>query len=70
MMGQRRGPMMGGGMMKGGGMGDSGVGLRGILHQWIRLLLGQKDQLGLTDEQLDNIQRLINLHMKTAPGRA
>lgn len=68
MTGQGFSPMMGGGMMDHRKMGHSRGGLKTILHQWVRLLFSEKEQLGLTDEQLDEIQSLINAHMKTAIG--
>jgi len=64
MMGQPPGLMMRGGMMGRGQMGYSGTGLKRTLHLWNRLLLSQKDALGLSDAQLDEIQSVINTHMK------
>ncbi len=64
MMGQTPGPTMGSGMMGQGQMAHSGTGLKRILHLWTRLLLSQKDTLGLSDAQVDEIQNLISTHMK------
>lgn len=69
-----RGMMMGGmgaGMMPMGGMACGGMGCQNIdiakiLHQWGSCFFTQKDQLGLTDEQLDKIQSILNSHMKYA----
>jgi hypothetical protein len=65
MMGQGPGSMMGG-MMMDRKMGHSRGGVKAILHQWTGLLFKHKDELGLTDDQMDEIQRLINSHLKTA----
>ncbi|NIQ37297.1 MAG: hypothetical protein GTN81_01715 [Proteobacteria bacterium] len=64
MMGQTPASMMGDRMMGWGQMGHSGKSLKRILHVWTRLLLSQKDALGLSDAQLDGIQNLITTHMK------
>jgi len=71
--------MMGQGMMGGmgagmkpmgppacGGMGCQGIDLMKILHHWASCFVTQKDQLGLTDSQVDQIQSILNSHMKYA----
>jgi hypothetical protein len=66
MMGQGHGTMMGGRMTDEEEMDYTRRGLKTVLHKWARLLFIQRDQLGLTDEQLDEIQSLINAHMKNS----
>jgi Spy/CpxP family protein refolding chaperone len=57
---------MGAGMMPRGAMGCQNIDLARILHQWGSCLFTQKEQLELTDEQLDQIQSILNSHMKYA----
>jgi Spy/CpxP family protein refolding chaperone len=57
---------MGAGKMSMGGMGCQNTDLGKILHQWGSCFFTQKEQLGLTDEQLDKIQSILNSHMKYA----
>jgi Spy/CpxP family protein refolding chaperone len=58
--------MMPRGAMASGGMGCQNIDLAKILHQWGSCFFTQKEQLGLTDEQLDQIQSILNSHMKYA----
>jgi Spy/CpxP family protein refolding chaperone len=64
--------MMGGGMMGHGRMPKSGMagfgrmGLMGMLHQWGSLLFAQKDGLGLPQTQIDQIESILNSHIKYA----
>ncbi len=58
--------MMPRGAMACGGMGCQSIDLAKILHQWGSCFFTQKEQLGLTDEQLDKIQSILNSHMKYA----
>lgn len=58
--------MMPRGAMARGGMGCQNIDLAKILHQWGSSFFTQKDQLGLTDSQLDQIQSILNSHMKYA----
>jgi hypothetical protein len=58
--------MMPRGAMARGGMGCQNIDLAKILHQWGSCFFTQKQQLGLTDEQLDQIQSILNSHMKYA----
>ncbi len=77
MGGGMMGPGMGSGMMDRGMMGHgrmpkSGMagfgrmGLMGMLHQWGSHFFTQKDQLGLTETQLDKIESVFNSHIKYA----
>ena len=66
MMGGKGSGMMPMGPMACGGMGCQGVDLMKTLHQWGSCFFTQKDQLGLTDPQLDQIQLIQNSHMKYA----
>ena len=66
MMGGMGAGMMPRGAMASGGMGCQNIDLARILHQWGRCFFTQKEQLGLTDEQLDQIQSILNSHMKYA----
>jgi len=66
MMGGKGSGMMPMGAMACGGMGCQGVDLMKILHQWGSCFFTQKDQLGLTDSQVDQIQSILNSHMKYA----
>lgn len=63
MGGTGAGKMSMGGMAR-GGMGCQGMGLMKTLHQWGSCLVTQKDQLGSTDSQLEQIQSVLNSHMK------
>jgi len=66
--------MMGPGMMGPGMMGMAGfermgmqrMGLMGMLHRWGSHFFTQKDQLGLTETQLDKIESVLNSHIKYA----
>ena len=66
MMGGIGAGMMPRGAMACGGMGCQNIDLAKILHQWGSCFFTQKEQLGLTDEQLDQIQSILNSHMKYA----
>jgi Spy/CpxP family protein refolding chaperone len=66
MMGGMGASMMPRGAMACGGMGCQNIDLARILHQWGSCFFTQKEQLGLTDEQLDQIQSILNSHMKYA----
>jgi Spy/CpxP family protein refolding chaperone len=69
MMGPGKGyGMMGRGMMGPGmmGMGMQRMGLMGMLHQWGSLLFAQKDGLGLPQTQIDQIESILNSHIKYA----
>jgi Spy/CpxP family protein refolding chaperone len=66
MMGGMGAGMMPRGAMASGGMGCQNIDLAKILHQWGSCFFTQKEQLGLTDEQLDQIQSILNSHMKYA----
>ena len=69
MMGPGKGyGMMGRGMMGPGmmGMGMQRMGLMGMLHQWGSLLFAQKDGLGLPQTQRDQIESILNSHIKYA----
>jgi Spy/CpxP family protein refolding chaperone len=70
---------MGHGMMGGSGSGMGPMGrpacgrmgcqdadLMQTLHQWGMRLFVQKDQLGLADDQVDQIQSILNSHRKYA----
>jgi Spy/CpxP family protein refolding chaperone len=69
MMGQR---MMGPGMMpmmRMEGlerMGLRKMGITGMLHRWGSYFFTRKDQLGLTEDQLDKIESILNSHIKYA----
>jgi Spy/CpxP family protein refolding chaperone len=66
--------MMGPGMMGPGMMGMAGfermgmqrMGLMGMLHRWGSHFFTQRDQLGLTETQLDKIESVLNSHIKYA----
>ena len=76
----KAGAMMGSGMMGGKGSGmmpmmgrcgsermhSRSMGLMGMLHQWGRHFFVQKDQLGLTEDQLDEIESILTSHIKYA----
>ena len=66
MMGGKGSGMKPMGAMACGGMGCQGVDLMKILHQWGSCFFTQKDQLRLTDPQVDQIQSILNSHMKYA----
>jgi len=66
MMGGKGSGMMPMGGMACGGMGCQNIDLAKILHQWGSCFFTQKEQLGLTHEQLDQIQSILNSHMKYA----
>jgi Spy/CpxP family protein refolding chaperone len=66
MMGGKGSGMMPMEAMACGGMGCQCVDLMKILHQWGSCFFTQKDQLGLTDSQVDQIQSIQNSHMKYA----
>ena len=66
MMGGMGASMMPRRAMACGGMGCQNIDLAKILHQWGSCFFTQKEQLGLTDEQLDQIQSILNSHMKYA----
>ncbi|KPK14358.1 MAG: hypothetical protein AMK69_28875 [Nitrospira bacterium SG8_3] len=66
MMGGKGAGMMPRGAMACGGMGCQSIDLAKILHQWGSCFFTEKEQLGLTDEQLDKIQSILNSHMKYA----
>ena len=57
-------PMMGG--HGHGAKHPSSTSLTKMLHQWGRLFFVQKDQLGLTEEQLDEIESILTSHIKDA----
>ncbi|MBW2147612.1 MAG: hypothetical protein JRG73_11945 [Deltaproteobacteria bacterium] len=63
--GMMGGSMMGQGMMPMMGMAGWGrMGLTGLLHQWGRNFFMYKDQLGLSEEQLDKIETSVNSYLK------
>ena len=67
MCGQGQGmmmPMMGGRNIH--GMHPSSMSLMKMLHKWETLFFAQKDELGLTEEQLDEIESIFISHEKSA----
>ncbi len=78
--GMMKGGMMGPGMMSGQGWGmmpmmqgsgcgkmcRQGTGLMGTLHQWGSCFFSQKQELGLSDEQVDDIESIFSSHAKYA----
>ena len=67
MCGQGQGmmmPMMGG--QKDHGKPSSSVSLMKMLHKWGELFFTQKDELGLTEQQLDEIESILMSHVKSA----
>lgn len=78
--GMMQGGMMGPGMMSGqssgmmpmmqgsgcGKMCRQGTGLMGTLHQWGSCFFSQKQQLGLSEEQADEIESIFSSHAKYA----
>lgn len=57
-------PMMGG--QKDHGEPPSNMSLMKMLHKWGELFFTQKDELGLTEEQLDEIESILMSHVKSA----
>ncbi len=72
LMGQGMMAGMGPGMMhmKGmeacGGMHCGGMDLMKILHHWAACFFMRKDELKITEQQLDQIEAIINSHIKYA----
>jgi Spy/CpxP family protein refolding chaperone len=67
MCGQGQGmmmPIMGG--EKDHGKNPSSMSLMKMLHKWGKLFFTQKDELGLTEEQLDEIESILMSHVKSA----
>jgi Spy/CpxP family protein refolding chaperone len=58
--------MMGSGMMGQRMMGHGMMPMMGMLHRWGSYFFTQKDQLGLTEDQLDKIESILNSHIKYA----
>ncbi len=66
MCGKGRGmmPMMAGQEHR--GKHSSSASLMKMLHKWGRQFFVQKDELGLTEEQLDEIESILTSHVKSA----
>ena len=62
--GQGMMPMMGGQEHR--GKHPSSASLMKMLHKWGRQFFVQKDELGLTEEQLDEIESILTSHIKSA----
>ncbi len=62
--GQGMMPMMGGQEHR--GKHSSSASLMKMLHKWGRQFFVQKDELGLTEEQLDEIESILMSHVKSA----